>query len=87
MFIDSMQFMNSNLDKLVKNLSDEDFKYLVDEFSSKKLELLKQKDAYPCEYMNSLKMFNEEKLPAKKYFFSSIKKEKLAMMLKYQTVT
>ena len=26
-FIDSMQFMNSSLDKLVKNLSDEDFKY------------------------------------------------------------
>ena len=31
-FIDSMQFMNSNLDILVKNLSDEDFKYLVEEF-------------------------------------------------------
>ena len=25
-FIDSMQFMDSSLDKLVKNLSDEDFK-------------------------------------------------------------
>ena len=68
-FIDSMKFMNSNLDKLVKNLSDEDFKYLVEEFSSKNLELLKQKDAYPCEYMNSFKRFNEEKLPAKKYVF------------------
>ena len=29
-FIDSMQFMNSTLDKLVKNLSDEDFKYLIE---------------------------------------------------------
>ena len=29
LFIDSMQFMSSSLDKLVKNLSDEDFKYLV----------------------------------------------------------
>ena len=28
-FIDSMQFINSTLDKLVKNLPDEDFKYLV----------------------------------------------------------
>ena len=28
-FIDSMQIMNSSLDKLVKNLSDENFKYLV----------------------------------------------------------
>ena len=30
-----------------------------------------------CEYMNSFKRFNEEKLPAKKYFFSSTKKEKI----------
>ena len=45
MFIDSMQFMNSNLDKLVKNFPDEDFKYLVEEFSSENLELLKQKGA------------------------------------------
>ena len=42
-FIDSMQFINSSLDKLVKNLSDEGFKYLVEEFSSKNLELLKKK--------------------------------------------
>ena len=32
-FIDSMQFMNSSLDSLVKNLSDNDFKYLSEEFS------------------------------------------------------
>ena len=75
-FIDSMQFMNSSLDKLVKNLSDEDFKYLEEDFGSENLELFKQKDAYPYEYMNSFKRFNEEKLPAKKYFFSSIKKRK-----------
>ena len=76
MFIDSMQFMNSNLDKLVKNLSDEDFKYLVEEFGSKNLELLKQKGAYPYKYINSFERFNEEKLPARKYFFSSTKKKK-----------
>ena len=29
-FFDNMQSMNSTLDKLVKNLSDEDFKYLVE---------------------------------------------------------
>ena len=39
--------MNSSLDKLVKNLADEDFKYLVEEFSSENLELSKQKGAYP----------------------------------------
>ena len=32
-FIDSMQFMNSSLDSLVKNLLDEDFQYLSEEFS------------------------------------------------------
>ena len=61
--------MNSSLDKLVKNLSDEDFKYLVEEFSFKSLRLLKQKGAYLYEYMNSFERFNEEKLPAKKCFF------------------
>ena len=45
-FIDSMQFMNSSLDKLVKNLSDKHFKYLVEAFVSEKLELLKQKGEY-----------------------------------------
>ena len=75
-FIDSMQFMNSSLDKLVKNLSDEDFEYLVEEFGSIKLEILKQKGAYPDEYMNSFEKFHEEKLPARIYFFSSRKTRK-----------
>ena len=48
LFIDSIPFMNSSLDKLVKNLSDEDFE-----------------------------RFNEEKLPARKYFFISTKKGKI----------
>ena len=69
--------MNSSLDKLVKNLSDEDFKYLVEEFGSKNLELLKQKGDYPYEYMNSFERFNEEKLPARKYFYSSTKDGKI----------
>ena len=69
-----MQFMNSSLDKLVNKLSDKEFKYLVKEFGSENLEILKQKGAYPYEYMNSFKIFNEEKLCARKYFFSSTKK-------------
>ena len=76
-FIDSMQFMNSSLDKLVKNLSDEDFKYLVEEFGSENLELLKQKGAYSYENMNSFERFNEEKLPTRKYFYSSTKNGKI----------
>ena len=69
--------MNSSLDKHVKNMSDKDFKYLVEEFCSKKLEVLKQKDAYSYEYLNSFERFNEEKLPVRKCCFSSIKREKI----------
>ena len=72
-FIDSMKFRNSSLEKLVNNLSDNDFKYLVEEFGSKTLELLKQKDAYPYEYMDSFKRFGEEKLPDRECFSSSVK--------------
>ena len=61
-----MQFINSSLDKLAKNLSDEDFKYLVEESGSENLELFKQKDAYSYEYTNSFEKVNEEKLPARK---------------------
>ena len=48
--IDSTFFMKSSLDKLVKNLSDEDFKYLTKEFSGEELELVKKKGLYPYEY-------------------------------------
>ena len=40
-FIDSIQFMSFSLDKLVKNLSDDDFKYLAKEFGSENFGLLK----------------------------------------------
>ena len=64
----SMQFMNSSLEKLVKKLSDNDVKYLAEEFASKNLELLKQKDAYPYQYMDSFKGFSEKKLRDKECF-------------------
>ena len=63
-----MQFMNSSLEKLVN-----DFKYLTEEFGSKNLQLLKQKDAYFYEYMDSFKRLNEEKLPNRECFYSSVK--------------
>ena len=67
-FVDSMLFMKSSLDKLVKNLSDKDFKYLSEEFSGEcnsieKLELVEKKGIYPYEYFNSFKRFKENKLP------------------------
>ena len=38
-----MQLINSSLKKLVRNLADDGFKYLTEEFGSKNLKLLKQK--------------------------------------------
>ena len=70
-FIDSMQFMNSSIDSLVKNLSDNDFKEFTGEF----LELVKQKGVYPYEYINSFENFFEDKLPDGCEFFSSLKDE------------
>ena len=48
-----MQFINSSLDSLVKNLSDNDFKHLSKEFSDEFLKLAKQKGVYPYEYMDN----------------------------------
>ena len=72
-FIDSMLFLNRSLDKLAKNLSDEDFKCLGKEFKGLKLELVKQKGIYPYEYFNSFKKFIESKLPDVDCFFYSLK--------------
>ena len=80
-FIDSMQFMNSSLEKLVKNLSDNDFKYLTQKFGFENLELLKQKDAYSYEYTDSFKIFFEEKLPNKKCFYRSLKILMITMII------
>ena len=65
--------MNSNLDKLVKNLSDKDFKCLSEENSGEKLELVQKKGVYLYEYFNSFKKFKETNLPNIENFFSSLK--------------
>ena len=85
-FIDSMQFMNSSLDKLAKNLSDKDFKYLVEEFGSENLEILKQKGTYPYECVNNFKRFNEKNYLLENISLVQQKKERLMMMIKYQMV-
>ena len=72
-FIDNMLFINSSLDKLVRNLGSEDFKYLSEEFSGEELKLVKQKGIYPYEYFDSFKRFKESKLPDIDCFFSSLK--------------
>ena len=60
-FIDRMQFMNSSLDLLGKNLPDNDFKYSSEEFNCEFLKLVKQKAVYPYEYMDVLRSFLKTK--------------------------
>ena len=68
-FIDSYQLFNSPLDTIASNLEDNDFKHLT----SDKLEILKRKDAYLYEWVDSYENFKHSSLPEKKYFYSSIK--------------
>ena len=52
-FIDSYRFLSESLDKLVKNLDEDDFKILKKEFSDK-WQYLNKKIAYPYQYFNSI---------------------------------
>ena len=75
-FIDSLQFYNGSLDTLASNLNNEDFKHLTSEFGIDKLEILKRKDAYPYEWVDSYEKFKHPSLPEKKYFYSSLRNGK-----------
>ena len=52
-FIDSYRFLSESLDKLVKNLDEDDFKILKKEFPDK-YQYLNKKLAYPYQYFNSI---------------------------------
>ena len=71
-FLDSLQFCKASLDTLAGNLEDKDFKHLMSEFPEDKLELLRKKDSYPYEWVDSYKKFIYPRLPPKKAFYSSI---------------
>ena len=49
--------MDSSLDALVKSLSDNDFKYSLQEFSGDLLQLVKQKGVYPINVWTVAKRF------------------------------
>ena len=71
-FLDSLQFCKASLDSLAENLQDSDFKHLLSEFQLNKLEILKRKDAYLYEWVDSYKKFICPRLPPKEGFYSSI---------------
>ena len=73
-FIDSKQLMNSCLEKLVKTLLDNDFKYLSEEFNTKQTKLVKNKKGSIL--MNTrtvLKDFLKINYLIKKHFYKSLK--------------
>ncbi len=71
-FLDSLQFLNSSLSELVKNLKPEQFKIMRDNFDEKTVNLLLKKGVYPYEYMDSFDKFNETKLPEINNFYSKL---------------
>ena len=64
-FLDSHQFYKSSLDSLASNLEDNNFKYLLSELPPNKLEILKRKNVYPDEWVDSYEKFNNQELPSK----------------------
>ena len=83
-FIDRMQFKNSSLNKLVKTLTGNAFKYLSEEFSCDLLELVKHKRVYP--YFISIvypqfityEQFSEDELADRCEIFSSVKNKHIS---------
>src|SRR5690349_9525703 len=69
-FIDSFHFMNSSLDTLVKNLKNDDFRFICKADNE-----LKIKQIFPYEYIDSIERLNELVLPSKECFFSKLKNE------------
>lgn len=67
-FVDTMNFMQTSLEKLVKNL--EEFKHTSKYFQDEKLDLMLKKGVYPYGYMTDVSKFKETKLPSKEEFGS-----------------
>ncbi|CAG2200881.1 unnamed protein product [Mytilus edulis] len=71
-FLDSYRFMLKGLSDIAKSM--EEFPILEKEFKGN-IALLKQKGFYPYEYIDSIKKFEDKKLPEIENFYSKLKKE------------
>ena len=72
-FIDSLNFMQSSLDKLVKSM--DSFQIMQKLVPEENKQRLLQKGIYPYEYMDSFEKFDEKQLPEKEKFYSSLSGE------------
>ena len=74
-FIDSYRFLSESLDKLVKNIDEDDFKILKKEFPDK-WQYLNKKLAYPYQYFNSINDYQKPvNILKKEDFFSKLKND------------
>ena len=71
-FLDPLRFLKASLDTLAGNLQDKDFKHLLSKCPSDKLKILREKDAYWYEWVDSYEKCNYKELPPKEAFYSSI---------------
>ena len=71
-FLDSYRFMLKGLSDIAKSM--DEFPILEKEFKGN-IALLKQKGFYPYEYIDSIKKFEDKKLPEIENFYSKLKKE------------
>ncbi|XP_039282935.1 uncharacterized protein LOC120351056 [Nilaparvata lugens] len=74
-FIDTLKFMNTSLDKLVKNLPKEEFHHIKKIFPQMNLDLVTCKGVFPYEYLDDEEKLNEKKLPSISKFYSSLNKK------------
>ena len=80
-FLDSLQFMNASLEKLVSNLAkegDAKFHVLKGYIEASKVPLLLRKGVYPYDYMDDMSKFQERQLPPKEAFFSQVTEEHIS---------
>ena len=70
-FIDSVNFLLSSLDKLVKGSDEFPIMKKMRQEENKR-QLLLKKGVYPYEYMDSFERFHEAQLPEKEKFYSSL---------------
>ena len=76
-FIDSFQFLQTSLDKLVKGCDNFAITQKYEPDDSRR-QLLLRKGMYPYEYMSHLRTFEETELPPQAAFYSKLKEETIS---------
>ena len=71
-FKDSLKFMASKLEALVKNLPEDAFKNLGKYFKPEHVKLLKQKGFFPYDYMDNIEKLKDPTPPPQKAFYSKL---------------